>query len=442
MNQYTFTRREKNVLIGFMVLGVLCMLLTYVGGDEYHTRFWTNYLHNSVFFTGIAFLALFFMCAKTMAFSGWHIVFKRIWEASSQFLLVGIILMGIVVIGVWTNIHHLYHWANADSVSSDELLQHKSSFLNPTMFTLFTLGFLGIYYFFARKMRALSLEEDKQDRFDYKVHRKKTRFWASVFLPLAGFSSAAVIWQWVMSIDAHWYSTLFAWYSTISWLVAMLCITVLLIVYLKSRGYLTTVTADHLHDLGKYIFGFSIFWTYLWFSQYMLIWYGNIGEETVYFRTRFDEYPVLFYGNLFINFVIPFFVLLRNDTKRKIGSMTFISIVLLLGHWIDYFLMVKPGVYHTAHELAAGHGHEEVIGEAANAADTHGAAALVVEHMEEAEHSVGLIMGQNLPGLLEIGTFLGFGALFVYIFFAQLEKTSLFPKGDPFIDESLHHHVI
>ena len=138
-------------------------------------------------------------------------------------------------------------------------------------------------------------------------------------------------------------STLFAWYATISWFVSMLCVTVLTLIYLKSKGYYTQVTGDHFHDLGKYVFGFSVFWTYLWFSQYMLIWYGNVGEETVYFRQRFDEYPVLFYGNLIINFALPFLVLIRNDTKRKMGIMTVICSVVLIGHWIDYFLMIKPG---------------------------------------------------------------------------------------------------
>ncbi len=437
MNQFTLPGRERSILLAFIILGALCLGITYVIDDEFHTRFWSNFLHNSVFFTGVAFLALMFLCANLIALSGWHVVFKRLWEAYSQFLVVGLGLMLIVVIGLWLNGHHLYHWADAASVESDPLLQGKRSFLNPVTYSALTIIIVGVWYFFAIKMRALSIEEDGVEKYDYTLHKKKLKLWASIFLPVGGFSSAAIIWQWVMSIDAHWYSTLFAWYATISWFVSMLCITVLTLIYLKGKGYYQEVKADHFHDLGKYVFGFSVFWTYLWFSQYMLIWYGNVGEETVYFRQRFDEYPVLFYGNLFINFVIPFLVLIRNDTKRKMGTMSVICSIVLIGHWIDYFLMIKPGVLHTAHELM-GHGHGTSESSGGHDTLSH-AGAQAVAHVE---HASSFVSGFTIPGFLELGTFLGFGALFMFFIFRQLEKAPLVPKGDPYIDESLHHHVV
>ncbi len=441
MNQFTFENRERTILIAFMILGVVCLGVTYLVDDAYHTRFWSNFLHNSVFVTGIGFLALFFLCASIIAFSGWHVVFKRVWEAYSQFIIVGLGLMIVVVAGLWMHSHHLYHWADPTAVESDPILKHKSSFLNPMTYTLMTILIVGVWYFFARKIRSLSLEEEEVSKFDFEIHKKKTRVWAAIFLPLAGFSSAAVIWQWVMSVDAHWYSTLFAWYCTISWFVTMLCVTVLTLIYLKGKGYYEQVTPDHLHDLGKYIFGFSIFWTYLWFSQYMLIWYGNIGEETIYFKMRREDYPVIFYANLVINFVLPFFILLRNDTKRKTGSMAFISVVLILGHWLDYFLMIKPGVMHTLHEMS-GHGHSS----ADHAEEAHHTAADVSGHAGDAaahgDQVAEALVGFTYPGLLELGTFLGFAALFAYIFLNHLSKAPLVPERDPYIDESLHHHVV
>jgi len=216
-----------------------------------------------------------------------------------------------------------------------------------------------------------------------------------------------MIWQWIMSIDVHWYSTMFAWYSTASWLVAALALTI------ASKGYYVSVVPDHFHDLGKYIFGFSIFWTYLWFDQFMLIWYANNGEETVYFQHRFDHYSVLFYANLAINFVLPFLILMRNSVKRKAGIMMFAAIILFFGHWLDFFLMIKPGAYLTAQEaLAHGAGH----GDAAHAA---------VE--------TGFALGNHFPGLLEVGTFMGFLGLFLFLGFRQLAKASLEPKNDPYI---------
>src|SRR5699024_10175371 len=148
------------------------------------------------------------------------------------------------------------------------------------------------------------------------------------------------------SVDPHWYSTLFAWYSSASWAVAAFCLTILVAIWLKSRGYYESITIEHLHDLGKYVFAFSIFWTYLWFAQYMLIWYGNIGEEVVYFQTRVEQYPVLFYGNLVLNFVVPFFIFMSNDSKRRYGTLIFVSVLVFFGHWIDTFLMISPGVLH------------------------------------------------------------------------------------------------
>lgn len=441
MNQFTLAGRERTLLLSFMILGLICMGITYFTDDALHTRFWSNFLHNSVFFTGIAFLALMFYCANLIALSGWHVAFKRVWEAYAQFLLVGLVLMLFVIIGLWINGHHLYHWADEESVMNDVILQGKSSFLNPAAYTLLTLIIVGVWYVFAVKLRSFSLEEDRVDKWDFSIHKKKMRVWASWFLPIGGFTSAAIVWQWVMSIDAHWYSTLFAWYCTISWFVSMLCITVLSLIYLKSQGYYTEVKADHFHDLGKFIFGFSVFWTYLWFSQYMLIWYGNNGEETVYFRQRFDNYPVLFYANLVINFVLPFLVLLRNDTKRKMGIMAVICSIVLLGHWLDYFLMIKPGVLHTAHELMGGHDAHGAIGHASDAvaqAVAHGAET--APHGDD--HASTFTAGFTIPGLLEIGTFLGFAAMFAFFFLVQLSKAPLVAKRDPYIDESLHHHVV
>jgi len=275
-----------------------------------------------------------------------------------------------------------------------------------------------------------------------------------------------------MSVDAHWYSTLFAWYAGASWFVSMVALTLLILIHLKKNGYFPRVSREHLHDLGKFLFAFSIFWTYLWFSQYMLIWYGNIGEETGYFKLRMDEYPVLFYGNLLINFVIPFFVLMRNDTKRKYGTLIFVAIATLFGHWVDYFLMIKPGVLHTAHAI-----HQDHVGDAHGATDgetihldeamahgedhaenteTHADHSEADAHGDDhagstADHGDGhgdghghgseFHLGFHFPGFLELGTAIGFLSLFLFLFYRSLASAKLTPKNDPFLNESVHHHV-
>src|SRR5687768_5340146 len=413
MNQFIFETRQKTLFAVMMLIGVLSLVITYMGDDQYHTRFWSNLLHNSVFFTGIGLLALFMLAAKITAWAGWHTLFKRVWEAFSLFLIVGFILMLLVAIGIWAGWHHLYHWADADAVATDPILQGKSSFLNKGWYTFGGIIIMGLWILIATKIRGLSVDEDTNGDTLF-THAGKMRIWGAAALPIIGFSSAAMIWLWVMSVDAHWYSTLFAWYSSVSLMVTMIALTIITLITLKIRGYFPLVTIEHLHDLGKYMFAFTIFWTYMWFSQFMLIWYGNIPEETIYYNTRLNEYPVLFYLNIGINFALPFLVLLRNDTKRKYGTLMFISCALVFSHWLDFFLMLKPGILHTAHELA--------------------------HHAGDAAHHTS-DAGFKLPGFPEIGTFIGFLGLFFFYTFSRLEKASLLPRRDPYLMESISHHT-
>ncbi len=430
MKQFTFERNQRTFLGGMMVLGFICLIMSYfaepavIADAGIHQRFWSNFLHNATFFTGMAFMITFVLAAFITAYSGWHVTFKRLWESISLFLVPGIVLMLILGIGNYMGFHHLYHWADADAVASDTILQGKSSFLNNNWYMLGTLILGGIWAFIATRMRKLSVQEDEQGKevSNFAFHRK-TRMWAAIFLPIAAFTGPALIWQWIMSVDAHWYSTLFAWYCMSSWWLAGCALTLILIIYLKIKGYFDNVTNEHLHDLAKYMFAFSIFWTYCWFSQYMLIWYANIGEETIYFRERLDNYPVLFYGNLVINFLLPFLILLRNTTKRRYGTLIFASLLVLIGHWVDYFYMIKPGTLITAKE-AAGHSH-------GTEAAAHGAV----------QHGSSFVEGFSLPGLIEIGIFIGFLGAFIYFIFSQLQKASMVAENDPYLEESVHHEV-
>lgn len=434
--QYTFAGTAKTVTIGAMIVGVICMALTWMNGDEYQSRFWSNFLHNSSFFLGISMMAFFFICVCITAYAGWASVFKRVWEALGSFMPIGFVLMMVMALAVYLHWNHIYHWADAAAVAEDPILNGKKSFLNPNWYLFGTLIIVGTWVFFGWKMRQLSLQEDSHQGENYATHRKM-RVWAAAFLPIMGFSSAAMIWQWLMSVDSHWYSTLYAWHAAVSWFVAMIALTILLLIYLKGKGLYKEVTADHMHDLGKFLFAFSIFWTYMWFSQFMLIWYANVGEETGYFLHRREEYPVLFYANLAINFLVPFFVLMRNDTKRKLGSLSFVAVIVFIGHWIDFFLMIKPGVKisrdghgHGDHGDAAAHGAHDLAHGAHDAA--HGAHDAIASSFE---------IGYTMPGLLEIGTMIGFLGLFFFVVLTAVSKAPLIAKNDPYLEESLHHHT-
>lgn len=427
-------------------------------------------------------------------------------------MLVGLVLIGVIVIGVWGHLHHLYHW-NTPGITDpasplyDKIIAGKSGFLNPLFFTIGTVGFLAIWYYWAKRLRDNSVLQDEHETasFDY---YKRQRKWAASFLPIGGFLSAVFIWLLMMSVDAHWYSTMFAWYSSASLFLAMLSLFIMLVIYLKSLGYMEYVSRDHLHDLGKFLFGISVFWTYLWFDQFMLIWYANIGEETIYFNERMQYYPVLFWGNLVLNFVTPFLVLMRNDTKRKFGTLFFASLIVFFGHWWDFFYMVKPGARIAAHEaqmiergehnkhgmnylkdaaplsaidekktavVEAGVGKQEAQAthaagqpveaahegtpHAADSADINTATPAEAHGTPDATHSgevhedahagghdahhgdKSFKLGFTLPGLEELGVLIGFLSLFLFFFFSTLEKSSLVPMRDPYIEESLHHET-
>lgn len=440
MNQFNLSSSLRTTFLVMIALGVVCLGLTWISDDHSHTRFWSNVLHNSVFFTGISIMATFFMAASITAYAGWYTAFKRVFESFSMFLIPGFILMAIIGIVVYMDGNHLYHWADetlSDPTNKnyDEIIGGKSGFLNKNWYLFGTVVIGAAYIFLATKIRSLSISEETAGNEENFATHRKIRSYAAAFLPIFGFTSVVLIWQWVMSVDSHWYSTMFAWYSLASLFVAMMSLVALTLIYLRKNGYYQNLSKHHVHDVGKFIFGISVFWTYLWFSQFMLIWYANIGEETIYFKERYNNYPVLFFMNIVVNFALPFLVLMRNDTKWKTGSLSFMAIVVFLGHWMDFFLMIKPGVLITANHLghsAAGHGAEA----GGHAAETAGHAAA-----HGAEHASSIVSGFTFPGLLELGTMLGFLGLFGFVAFTVLTKASLTSEKDPYLNESLHHHV-
>ncbi|WBM75752.1 hypothetical protein [Saprospira grandis] len=507
--QFVFDGKLKMITAIMTLIGAISLGVTYfTDGDYGHVRFWTNLLHNTAFFTGIAFASLFFLSTHVVAWGGWQTIFKRVPEAMMMFMPVGLIFFALIAAGVYMDAEgtdYLYLWSDETALAEDHLVVHKSAFLNPFNYVL-TLVVLGVWTLFAMMIRRLSLEQDG-DRSLRKVNYEKIHMWSAIFLPIAGFSSAYAIWQWVMSVDVHWYSTLFAWYATVSVWVSAICIIFLLILFLQSRGHMQYFTKEHTHDLGKYIFGFSVFWTYLWFSQFLLIWYANNGEETQYFDLRFDQFPAVFYLNILLNFILPFFILMMNNSKRAKGTLALVAVIVLLGHWVDYFQMIKPGVWHNwEHAQHAGHGHGDDHGHGEEGHDAHGDllhlnqapkavltanpqhgddahgeeghteeapattendSATAAEttapaeahahdtedahatahgeeaHTEEAhaEHPTQFVMGIHFPGLLELGTMIGFLGLFLFVTFQVLSGASLMPKNDPYVDESKHHHV-
>lgn len=327
------------------------------GEDANSTRFWAVLLQNCTFWLMICNASMFFIGATTLAMGGWQVALRRVPEAISSVVpVLGIICFLILMAIVWGDRHDIYHWVDAEAVSKDKILNGKKGFLNPVFFSVFSAITLFLWWFLGKKMRQLSLETDTAGHMDYETGDrwiKKNIVYASLFIVVFGLTVGSTIpWLWIMSIDAHWYSTMFSWYTFASTFVAGLSLMALYIVFLKNRGQLEYVTEEHVHDIGKFMFAFSVFWTYLWFSQYMLIWYANIPEETGYFKIRVQgPYRGIFFLNLILNFICPLLILMKKSSKRNYTLLTFMAILIIFGHWIDFWQMVMPGALKDKGEL-------------------------------------------------------------------------------------------
>lgn len=350
-------KKWTNVLLG---VGVLTLVLGFtflaLNKEEFaRTRFWAVLLQNSVFFLLVVNASMFFICVTTLAMGGWQMAFRRVPEAISSVVPVFSLLALLVLLGIiFTEQHGIYHWLDKEVVENDPVLKGKSAVLNPTFFIIWTVITLFMWSWVGSKMRKLSSEADK--KMDLEQSKKfiwNNTVWGSIFLVFFGLTVGSTIpWLWLMSIDAHWYSTMYSWYTFVSSFVAGMSLVALFVIYLKNHDYLEYVTEEHLHDIGKFMFAFSIFWTYLWYSQFMLIWYANIPEETIYFKPRMQGvYRGIFFLNLIVNFAVPFLLLMRKSSKRSYTTLTFLAVLIILGHWIDFYQMVMPGTVHEHYSL-------------------------------------------------------------------------------------------
>ncbi|WP_417611218.1 quinol:cytochrome C oxidoreductase [Owenweeksia hongkongensis] len=362
---------------------------------------WANLLTNNFFFLSIALGALFFMAVQYAAQAGWTVVLLRVMEAMTSFLWIPMVIM-LIIIGAGVmhmGGNHIWHWMaegimDPASDNYDSIIAGKEGYLNGPFFIIRTLIYFIGWVGGAMLIRKMSMKMENNPS-EAGAIWKKTRNLSAGFLVFFAVTSSTSAWDWIMSIDTHWFSTLFGWYIFAGMFVTALTVLTLIVIYLKSKGYLPEVNKSHIQDMGKFMFAFSIFWTYLWFSQYMLIWYSNIPEEVTYYMARFGEYKGIFFTMVAFNLLFPILILMSRDSKRNFGFLLTAGIFMIIGHWLDVYILIHPG-------------------------------------------SVG---GQWSIGLVNFGTFLGFAGLFIYVVFSALTKAPLMPKNHPMYVESEHHHI-
>ncbi|MBC6409591.1 MAG: quinol:cytochrome C oxidoreductase [Ekhidna sp.] len=372
------------------------------GASPVKKRFLSNLWINNVFFGGLAVIGVFFFAIQYVAQAGWSAGLKRIPFAFGSWLPVAFFLM--IAVFIYGG-HDLFHWTHSGlyvEEGGDEIMKGKASYFFapfeggafPFFWVARMVVFFGVWYLLFRKLRTLAFSEDIEGETTVWYKLRKT---SAIFLVFFAVSSSMAAWDWIMSIDPHWFSTMFGWYVFASWWVAGLALTLFLVLFLKDKGHLSIINENHIHDLGKFVFAFTIFWTYVWFSQFLLIYYAHIPEETIYFMERWknDHYAPVFFINLIINFCLPFLLLMTRDSKRHSRILKVVAAMVVFGHWIDFYLMVSPGT----------------VGE-----------------------SGGF-------GFIELGLILIYLSTFLYVTFNALTKMPLFAKNHPMLKESLYHHI-
>jgi hypothetical protein len=399
---FSFSKRAPKLIMALIALGAVATVAGILGDHtDHHQRTWANLLVNGFFFLGISLGALFFFALQNATETAWTVLVKRIYEGIMSFIPIGAGVMVVVLAAGSLHIHHLYHWMDSSlydtaSPNYDSIIAGKKAFLNQPFFWVRSLLYLGVFILFARWFRQQSLQMD-QETGESLVKRMLLNYRRSaLFLVFFAVFSSTLAWDWLMSIDTHWFSTLFGWYVFSGMWVSAMVTAVVMALYLKRKGYLPQVNNSHIHDMGKWVFATSFLWSYLYFSQFMLIWYSNIPEEVTYFQSRIDHHPALLWGTFFINFAIPMVLLMSRDAKRNPRFLIGVGAVIFIGHWLDVNMIVMPG--------ALGH------------------------------HFHGI-------GLLEVGMFLLFLGVFIRTVLTALTKAPLTPVNHPYLDESVHHQI-
>ncbi|ALM08901.1 quinol:cytochrome C oxidoreductase [Sediminicola sp. YIK13] len=358
---------------------------------QLQNRPWSALYVAAFFFMMLALGTLAFYAIQRAAQAGWSPLLFRVMEGITSYIVPGGIIVFVILVLSTMHLNHLFVWMDPEVVAEDKLLQGKAGYLNPTFFLIRAAIYLAIWIGYREYSRKLSLRQDESS--DNSNFVKNFRV-SAAFLVLFLISESMMSWDWIMSVDPHWFSTLFGWYVFASMFVSGITVIALVTIYLKSRGFLPEVNNSHLHDLAKFMFGISIFWTYLWFSQFMLIWYSNIPEEVTYFVTRIADYKLAFFGMVAMNFLFPVLILMNSDFKRMNWFIVMAGVVILCGHYIDIFNMIMPST----------------VGD------------------------------QWYIGIPEIGAVLLFAGLFIFWIFRAMTKAAMQPKRNPFIEESKHFH--
>lgn len=391
--KFEFTPKLRYLTYALMLIGVVALVVGFMGDPQ---RGWINVLLNNFYFLSLAIGASFFLALQYIAQAGWSSAFKRIPESMSAYIPFAAVIGIILIFGM----NDIYSWINpeaytfADGRKFDEhqlhLIHHKSAYLNVPFFIVRLIIYFAVWVFMTQLLRKFSMKEDLEGGVKY---FEKTEFYSKIYIFTLALTFSLASFDWLMTLEPTWYSTIYSLKNFIAAFYHGSAIIVLIVMILNSNGRFKFMNNAHWQDFTKYVFILSIVWAYFWFSQYLLIWYANIPEETTYYVERLTgPWKINFYVNLTLNWLVPFVILLPNYFARKKFILAFVLVCLIVGQYTDLYEQIVPGT-----------------------------------------------LGEFNIGFVEVGSFIGFAGLFAYVFMRNLSRSTFIPEKHPLLQESLNH---
>ena len=352
---------------------------------------WACYLITNYYFLSLSIGAVIFLVLQSVSQSGWSSGFIRVPEAMMAYIPLAFVFFILLIFGM----KELYPWSDP-AQAGDHIIHQKSAFLNQPFFFIRLVIYFLLWIIFTQLIRSISLKMDMADPSDQKSILSmfgKTELYSKILIFILILTLSLSAFEWIMSIDVHWYSTIFALKNIVAAFLHGVSVLTLIVFILHKLDYFPFLNKYHLHDFARYIFMLSIIWGYFWFAQFMIIWYGNIPEETAYYYVRWQEgWKTLFFVEIGLNWAVPFLVLLPVTTSRNKSVIMVVILILMIGQYVDLFVQVIPG--------------------------TSGALKF---------------------GWIEISMFLGYAGLFSLVVSTALSKAKIIPVNHPYLDESIEH---
>lgn len=372
-------------------VGILVGLIVFVAGlIKDPQRIWFAFLVSFFYFLCLSMGGLFFTAIQHVTSAGWSVNIRRIPESFVSFLPIA----GVAALVMLFGLNHLYEWTNLQEVAHDHILQAKQGYLNVPFFIVRVILFFAIWIYFGRKIVGNSVAQDLSGDENLTLKNLST---SVKFLLVFALSFSLFSVDFLMSLEPHWYSTIYGVYCFAGLFQSTIALMVIVTVYLSKKGLLRgLVSENHYHDLGKFMKGFTVFYAYIAFSQFILIWYANLPEETIFYLNRGQGmWLAISWSLLIFKFIVPFLLLLPKWAKRNPTQLVLVATIIMIMQYVDIYWLVYPTLDNSSVQF----------------------------------------------GWQEVGMFLGFMGLFAFSVSRFLENHNLVPIKDPRIEESIHHHV-